>query len=63
MLDAPPSENRPTWKAATSVEPNAKLSGSTSVRWKLVVLVYGSVLSRVSPTATVGEASSIAPTT
>ena len=38
-FDAPPSSNRPTWNAATIVEPEANVSGSTSVAWKLVVLV------------------------
>src|SRR5262245_12523246 len=61
MLEAPPSENRPLWKTATSVEPNEKLSGSTWVRWKLFVFVYGSVLSWVSPVATAGDASRSAP--
>ena len=32
MAQAPPSKIRPTWKAATIVEPNEKVSGSTSVR-------------------------------
>ena len=30
-FEDPPSENRPTWKAATTVDPNEKVSGSTSV--------------------------------
>src|SRR3954471_11166991 len=37
IAHAPPSKMRPTWKAATIVEPLANVSGSTSVRW-LVVL-------------------------
>jgi hypothetical protein len=32
MLEAPPPDTRPTWKAETIVEPNANVSGSTSVR-------------------------------
>ncbi len=31
MLVAPPFRNRPTWNVATIVEPNEKVSGSTSV--------------------------------
>src|SRR2546425_10456449 len=46
MLEAPPLKKRPTWKAETKVEPEDKVSGSTSVACWLVVLVYGSVLSR-----------------
>src|SRR3989442_10600779 len=46
MLEPPPSKKRPTWKAETMVEPEDKVSGSTSVACWLVVLVYGSVLSR-----------------
>src|SRR5260221_14394287 len=45
MLEPPPSKKRPTWKAETMVEPEDKVSGSTSVACWLVVLVYGSVLS------------------
>src|SRR5438552_3326445 len=44
MPDEPPSVNRPTWKAATTVEPWEKVSGSTSVLCWLVVLLYGSLL-------------------
>ena len=32
-LEDPPSENRPTWKVATTVEPKEAVSGSTSVWW------------------------------
>src|SRR6266849_9842587 len=46
MLEPPPLKKRPTWKAETKVEPEDKVSGSTSVACWLVVLVYGSVLSR-----------------
>src|SRR6266852_6893575 len=44
MSDDPPLKNRPTWKVDTTVEPNEKVSGSTSVRWLLVGLVSGSEL-------------------
>src|SRR5438445_7801938 len=44
MLEAPPLKKRPTWKAETKVEPEAKVSGSSSVLCWLVVLVYGSLL-------------------
>src|ERR671930_303145 len=50
MSDAPPLKKRPTWYAATTVEPDAKVSGSTSVACWLVVLVNGSALTRVSGT-------------
>src|SRR3954471_4538418 len=52
MLELPPWESgkRPTWKAETIVLPNVKVSGSTSVWCWLVLLVYGSVLTRVSGT-------------
>src|SRR5919197_110412 len=50
MSDAPPLKKRPTWYAATTVEPKAKVSGSTSVACWLVVLVNGSALTRVSGT-------------
>src|SRR5712692_6129187 len=45
MSEAPPLKNLPTWKAETRVEPEAKVSGSTSVRCWLVLLVNGSLLS------------------
>src|SRR5438132_14321075 len=45
MFDAPPLKTPPTWKTDTIVEPKANVSGSTSVRCWLVLLVYGSVLS------------------
>ena len=51
MFDAPPSSNRPTWKVLTTVDPNEKLSGSTSVAWWLGPAVYGSVLSRTGGSA------------
>src|SRR5258706_16160588 len=44
MSDDPPLKNRPTWKVDTTVEPNEKVSGSTSVRWLLVGFVNGSEL-------------------
>jgi hypothetical protein len=37
IVQAPPSKMRPTWNAATIVEPFEKLSGSTSVRWLVAV--------------------------
>src|SRR5258708_4404452 len=46
MLEAPPLKKRPTWKTETKVEPEDKVSGSTSVACWLGVFVYGSVLSR-----------------
>src|SRR2546426_6550695 len=51
MLEAPPLKKRPTWKAETKVEPEARVSGSTSVACWLVLLVNGSLLSwrRVPP--------------
>src|SRR5216684_2454680 len=45
MSEAPPLKKRPTWKADTRVEPEAKVSGSTSVLCWLVLLVKGSLLS------------------
>ncbi|HEY1366849.1 MAG TPA: hypothetical protein VGF23_07040 [Gaiellaceae bacterium] len=39
MLEAAPSSNRPSWKVATTVEPNAKPSGSTAVSCWLSGLV------------------------
>src|SRR5216684_2328352 len=44
MSEAPPLKKRPTWKAETKVEPEAKVSGSTSVACWLVLLVNGSLL-------------------
>ena len=41
-LVAAPSKRRPTWKAATVVRPNVKLSGSTSVSCCASEVVYGS---------------------
>src|SRR3954453_24176143 len=52
--EEPPLKKRPTWKAETTVEPYANVSGSTSVRCWLVVLVNGSLLMRLS--ATLAEA-------
>src|SRR2546425_71847 len=48
MLEAPPFQKRPTWKAETIVWPQPKLSGSSSVRCWLVLLWYGSLLIWVS---------------
>ena len=42
MLDEPPLAKRPTWYAATTVEPHAKLSGSTAVSCWLAGFVEGS---------------------
>src|SRR5437762_2739896 len=50
MSVAPPLKNRPTWKVPTTVLPNAKVSGSTSVACWLVGLVNGSELTRVRGT-------------
>src|SRR2546422_8043921 len=44
MFEAPPLKNRPTWNAETIVDPEAKVSGSTSVLCWLVAFEYGSVL-------------------
>src|SRR5436309_4896392 len=44
MSEAPPLKKRPTWKAETKVEPEARVSGSTSVACWLVLLVNGSLL-------------------
>src|SRR6266699_1637260 len=44
ISEAPPLKKRPTWKAETKVEPEAKVSGSTSVACWLVGLVNGSLL-------------------
>jgi hypothetical protein len=44
ILEAPPSVKRPDWMAATMVEPNENVSGSTIVWCWLVLLVYGSLL-------------------
>src|SRR6266849_6103965 len=56
MSEAPPPKILPTWNAATMVEPNAKLSGSTSVACWLVELVNVSVLSLTSGTVAGGKA-------
>src|SRR5260370_1508820 len=44
MSEAPPLKKRPTWEAATRVEPEAKGSGSASVLCWLSVLVNRSGL-------------------
>src|SRR5579872_1085594 len=49
MSEEPPSEIRPVWNADTMVEPNAKVSGSTSVACWLLGLVKVSELSSMSP--------------
>ena len=51
MLDAPPLAKRPTWYAATTVEPKAKLSGSTAVSCWLAGLVDVSTESRRDTTS------------
>jgi hypothetical protein len=49
MFAAPPSEIRPTWKTATTVEPHEAVSGSTSVACWLAAFEYGSCeISRVT---------------
>ena len=48
ISEAPPLYRRPTWKAVTMVEPEAKMPGSTSVACWLSELVKVSVLNRVS---------------
>src|ERR1700704_3242668 len=48
MSAPPPVKMRPTWNALTIVEPNANVSGSTSVACWLVALVKVSVLNLVS---------------
>src|SRR5262245_10900792 len=50
MFDEPPVPKRPACVVTTIVEPNAKLSGSTSVACWLVKFLYGSVLIVVSAT-------------
>src|SRR6185369_6500804 len=44
MLEAPPPKTRPTWNAATIVEPDANVSGSTSLWCCACASVYGSML-------------------
>src|SRR5260221_588861 len=53
MSEPPPSVNRPTCEEVTMVDPNANVSGSTSVACWLGVFVNGSVetLSRPPPPA------------
>src|SRR6266542_2566956 len=48
--DDPPLLKRPDWNVPTMVEPNEKVSGSTWVRWKLVVFVKGSLLTLITLT-------------
>src|SRR5437016_2415876 len=50
MSVEPPLKKRPTWNAETTVEPLAKVSGSTSVACWLEVLWNGSLLIFVSAT-------------
>src|SRR4051795_11287223 len=50
MSVAPPLKKRPTWNVATTVEPFANVSGSSSVACWLVELANGSELTRVSGT-------------
>src|SRR4051794_24650060 len=62
--DAPPSKKRPNCAAATIVEPNEYVSGSTIVLCWLVAFVNGSTAIRVSAAfalATSGDASTTAP--
>ena len=61
MSLAPPSGKRPVWNTPTTVEPNENVSGSSSVWWKLLVFVYGSVLTWVTGTANAGSARAIDP--
>jgi hypothetical protein len=64
MSDAPPSKKRPNCAAATIVEPNEYVSGSTIVLCWLVAFVNGSNAIRVSAAfalATSGEARARAP--
>src|SRR6476620_8774209 len=63
MSAPPPSKKRPTWYAATTVEPNANVSGSTSVACWLDVFVNGSALTRVSVTLAAPAVASTATTT
>lgn len=44
MSEEPPLKKRPTFQVETKVEPEAKVSGSTSVACWLVLLVNGSLL-------------------
>ena len=60
MLDAPPLAKRPTWYAATTVEPQAKLSGSTAVSCWLAGFVEGSTDSRCETTSQFAETRSAA---
>src|SRR3954453_11080529 len=64
--DAPPSKKRPNCAAATIVDPNENVSGSTIVLCWLVVFVNGSTAIRCSAAfalATNGEARTRAPAT
>src|SRR3954452_12054358 len=62
IVQAPPSKIRPTWNAATIVEPFEKGSGSTSVRWFVAVdpwqvdWVKGSLLIGSAGAAAAGRA-------
>src|SRR5689334_13028121 len=63
MLEEPPPDTRPTWNADTIVDPNANVSGSTSVWCCACASVYGSVLTCVNatfPNAPVAPSSSTA---
>ena len=59
MSEPPPSKNRPTWNAVTTVEPLENVSGSTSVACWLVVFLNGSVLIRVSATLAEADAAKV----
>src|SRR5216117_2901503 len=64
MLDDPPPDTRPTWKAETMVLPEEKVSGSTSVRCWACASVNGSVLTCVTATfAAAGPAARNMPAT
>jgi hypothetical protein len=39
MFDEPHVYARPTWKAATTVDPSVAVSGSASVRWYVLLFV------------------------
>jgi hypothetical protein len=51
MFEAAPSSRRPTWNTATTVDPDAALSGSTAVSCWLSSFVYGSTESRRDTTS------------
>src|SRR5436305_13032237 len=50
MSEEPPPDTRPTWNAETIVEPNANVSGSTSVLCWAWASVNGSELTWVTAT-------------